>query len=76
MYQNRLNDYVMSITLCMSNAGLIVRRAVRRPRFLTYREMRSVFKIVFLVSVENFWLENHRVKWRQTLDIYQLKFDS
>ena len=47
------------MTLYMSNADLVVRRAVKRPKFLTYREMRSGFKIVFLVSVENFGLENH-----------------
>ena len=67
MYQNRLNDYVISITLYMSNAGLVV----RRPRFLTYREMRSVFKIVFLVSVENFWLENH-IKSKMEADVRHL----
>lgn len=50
----------------MSNASL--ERAVRRPRFLTYKEMRSVFKIVFLVSVEKFWLENH-IKSKMKADI-------
>ena len=47
------------MTLYMSSADLVVRRTVKRPKFLTYREMRSGFKIVFLVSVENLGLENH-----------------
>ena len=52
----------------MSNAGLAVRRAVKRPKFLTYREMGSVFKIVFLVSVENLGHENH-IKHKMEADI-------
>ena len=56
------------MTFYMSSAGLVVRRAVKRPNFLTYREMRAVFKIVFLVFVENLGLENH-IKSKMEADI-------
>ena len=59
------------MTMYMSSAGLAVRRAVKIPKFLTYREMRSVFKIVFLVSVENLGHENH-IKHKMEADTGQL----